>query len=66
MHSARHFCPTLTKFGVPRHIFTEVASVEFHGNSVSGSHAAICEETDSEADGYDEGERRFSTACERA
>jgi len=42
----RHFCPTLTKFGIPRHIFTEFASVEFHGNSIIGSHAAIRGETD--------------------
>jgi hypothetical protein len=35
----RHFSPVLTTFGISRHIFMKVLSINFHGNPPSGSRA---------------------------
>jgi hypothetical protein len=46
MYSGRYFCPILTKFGIPRHIFVRVSNIKFYGNPSSWSRTDTCEQTD--------------------
>ena len=58
MYSAQHFCPILTKFGIPGQVFIEVPSMKCHGNLLNGSCALIQEGIGT--DGRDEGNRLFA------
>jgi hypothetical protein len=55
------------KFGISRHILTDIPNIKLHRNPSSGSGADTCGKTDGRTDrhtdGHDEGNRRFSWLC---
>ena len=50
MQNALLFCPILTKFGVPRHIFVRGVNIKFHEIPSSGISAVTCGQKDKRRD----------------